>query len=62
MSKEISLGESHHRERAGTYGDDPNSTVFVCQINTTRRKWGAKLNIEGAFEDLSVLVSLEFFT
>jgi hypothetical protein len=35
----------------GTYCDNPNSTGFTCQINTT----------QGAFKDLSVLVSLEFF-
>lgn len=48
-------------KREGTYGGDPNSTAFVCQINTTRGERGAELNVEGAFEDISVLVSLKFF-
>jgi hypothetical protein len=40
-------------EKGGTYGDNPNFTVFVCQINATRCERSTELNIEGAFKDFS---------
>jgi hypothetical protein len=46
--RKISIGGSQCDEKEGTYSDNPTSTMFVCQINTTRCERSAELNIEGA--------------
>jgi hypothetical protein len=46
--RKISIGGSQWDEKEGTYSDNPTSTMFVCQINTTRCERSAELNIEGA--------------